>query len=244
MSTLSLQLYTLRDELEKDADATLAAVADMGLTVVEPFGIENFDWLPEALAKHGLTAESAHAGLLGETQDKVIEAAGKLGTKVVFQPFWDVEQWKSRDGIDALAAKLNEAAAKVGGQFQVGYHNHWFEFDDLDGVNAYDYFVDQLDDAVVLELDTFWAQAGGMDVPALLNKYGSRIGHIHVKDGYPDPVTTYDAIKANEVLGTGRMDLPSILDISGDRTWVVEFDTCEGDVVQAVRDSVAYLQNR
>lgn len=243
MAILSLQLYTLRDQLASDRDATLAAVAAMGLDEVEPFGIEHFDWLPDALAANGLTAGSAHAGLIGDTE-KVLAAAQALGVKTVFQPYWDPEKWQGEAGIRELASALNglvDTFAAAG--IAIGYHNHDFEFTapDVNGTPAYDFFVSLLDERVLLEVDTYWAAAGGRDVPALLETYGERITHLHVKDG---PLQPSRSGASNVVLGNGSMDLPPVLDASAARTWVVEFDFAAIDPVDEVRQSVAYLKGR
>jgi sugar phosphate isomerase/epimerase len=243
VAAVSIQLYTLRDQLTSDRDATLAAVAAMGVDEVEPFGIENFDWLPEALASAGLKAGSAHAGLLADPE-KVLGAAKALGARTVFQPYWDAEKWQDAAGIRELADGLNaqvDAFADAG--LAIGYHNHDFEFTapDVDGVPAYDYFVSLLDERVVLEVDTYWAASGGRDVPALLDTYGDRITHLHVKDG---PLQPSRSGAANVVLGTGLMDIPPILDASPKRTWVCEFDFAAVDPIEEVRQSIAYLKAR
>lgn len=243
MAAVSIQLYTLRDQLSSDRDATLAAVAAMGVDEVEPFGIENFDWLPEALAAHGLKAGSAHAGLLADPE-KVLAAAKTLGVGTVFQPFYEPENWLSAEGIRELAEGLNaqvDRFAEAG--ITIGYHNHDWEFlaPEVDGVPAYDYFVSLLDERVILEVDTYWATAGGRDVPALLETYGDRITHLHIKDG---PLQPSRSGAANVVLGNGLVDIPPILDASPKRTWVVEFDFAAIDPIDEVRQSVAYLRER
>ena len=243
MAAVSIQLYTLRDQLSSDRDATLAAVAAMGVDEVEPFGIENFDWLPEALSAHGLKAGSAHAGLLADPE-KVLAAATALGVGTVFQPYWDKDKWQDAAGIRELAEGLNAQVDSFGDAgLAIGYHNHDFEFTapDVDGVPAFDYFVSLLDERVVLEVDTYWAAAGERDVPALLAEYGDRITHLHVKDG---PLQPSRSGAANVVLGTGLMDIPPILDASPNRTWVCEFDLAAVDPISEVGQSIAYLKAR
>ena len=243
MAAVSIQLYTLRDQLTSDRDATLAAVAAMGVDEVEPFGIENFDWLPEALAAQGLKAGSAHAMLLAEPE-AAVAAAGALGVRTVFQPYWPPEKWQDTAGIGELADGLNAQVDRFAGAgLSIGYHNHDFEFTapDLAGVPAYDYFVSLLDERVVLEVDTYWAATGGRDVPALLATYGDRITHLHVKDG---PLQPSRSGAANVVLGTGLMELAPILDASPQRTWVCEFDLAAVDPIEEVRASIAFLKAR
>lgn len=243
MSNLSLQLYTIREQLASDPDATLAAVAEMGLTEVEPFGItDSVDWLPEALAKHGLKVVSTHTNLLDDYEGS-IAAAKKLGATFVIQPFFDPEKWTSKEGVDELVAQLNEAAAKAADEgITVGYHNHNFEFSNqIDGAPAYDYFVSQLDPAVKLEIDTYWVAVGGYDPVNVVNALGDRVTHLHIKDGPVDPANVH---AANVVLGEGKVDLPTLLDNTGDKTWVLEFDATDGDIMDDVAASARYLQNR
>lgn len=242
MPTISIQLYTLRDAFESDRDGTLAAVAAMGVDEVEPFGIENFDWLPDALAAHGLRAGSAHANLVGDPE-KVLAAAKKLGVTTVFQPGpRPRDAFSTREGIETFAADINaqvDAFAAEG--ISIGFHNHDWEFTapQVDGQVAYDYFVSLLDPRTVLELDTYWALAGGVDPLAVFEKYGDRITHIHVKDG---PVEGGHGV-SNVVLGTGAVDVPTILEASPNRTWVLEFDIATDAVAESAA-SIAYLKEK
>jgi len=242
MPTISIQLYTLREALEADRDGTLAAVAAMGVDKVEPFGIENFDWLPEALAAAGLEADSAHAGIV-QNPEKVLAAAKKLGVTTVFQPSPDPRNaFESAEDLktftDALNAQVDAFEAEG---IVIGYHNHDWEFlgATIDGQTPYDYFVSLLDPRVVLELDTYWASAGGVDPLSLFEKYGDRITHLHVKDG---PVEGGHGV-VNVVLGTGAMDIPPILEASPDRTWVLEFDAATDPVAESAA-SIDYLKEK
>ena len=80
---------------------------------------------------------------------------------------------------------------------------------------------------------------GGADVVGLLEKYGDRITHLHVKDG---PVTG-PRDQANVVLGTGAMDVPTILAASPNRTWVLEFDRADINPIDESAQSIAYLRS-
>ncbi|WP_203567591.1 sugar phosphate isomerase/epimerase family protein [Aestuariimicrobium ganziense] len=251
MSNLSLQLYTVRDELVRDADAALATIAATGITEVEPFGITNFrEWLPEALKRHGLRVTSTHTDLLGDFEGSVA-ALKELDGKLLIQPFFDPAKWLVKEGVEELAGLLNEAAKKAAAEgLEVGYHNHHFEFfGNFDGVNSYDYFASLLDPEVKLEIDTYWVAIAGLDPVEVINRYGDRVTHLHIKDGPVEVQSEFDMDKlmgapANVVLGKGDIDLPTLLGATGDKTWVVEFDKSDGDVLTDVVDSITYLQNR
>lgn len=240
--TLSLQLYTVRDLLNADRDATLAAVAGLGLDEVEPYGIEHFPWLPEALTQHGLRAGSAHTMPVNGDWTPSLAAAKALGVTTLIQPSpgdWDL--LSSRDGIATLADRINagaEQAADLG--ITVGYHNHDREFDStIDSVSGFELLVSLLRDDVAIELDTYWAAFAGQDVPALLSRLGNRVTHLHIKDGVLDGSRER---RPNVALGQGDMDLDAVLSAGAGKVWVVEFDEADGDLLPQVTASVEFLK--
>ena len=90
MPDLSVQLYTVREALAEDYDGTLAALAGFGFTQVEPFGFDAFaDELRDGLAKHGLSAPTAHVGLLRGDSRPIFALATELGIGTVIDPSVD-----------------------------------------------------------------------------------------------------------------------------------------------------------
>lgn len=240
-SNPSLQLYTLRNALEIDFAGTMQRVAEIGYRRVEPFNfVDSADQLAVAFAETGLTAPSTHIGLLNaDDQRPVFETAARLGITYVIDPFVDPSHWTTSDGIESTADKLN-AAARLAADFgiTVGYHNHHFELENrIDGRPALELLVDRLDPAVVLEVDTYWAQAGGVDPVELLKRLGHRVAAIHIKDGDGSLDT-----KKQVAVGSGSLPIWSIIDAVPDlQIGVVELDDFDGDVFDAVADSYTYL---
>jgi sugar phosphate isomerase/epimerase len=134
---------------------------------------------------------------------------------------------------------------------KVGYHNHSQEFvADFHGVSAFEFFAEHLDDAVVLEIDLYWAATARQDVPKLLAHLGDKVKALHLKDGVVgenpftagapkmDP-TTLDQRPA------GQGDLP-LLDYlaaaPAAEFGVIEFDHYGGgDIFDGIRASVDYF---
>ena len=58
---LSVQLYTVREALQEDLGGSLARIAEIGYTQVEPYNFPNVDGLGDALAAAGLTAPTPPA---------------------------------------------------------------------------------------------------------------------------------------------------------------------------------------
>jgi sugar phosphate isomerase/epimerase len=235
---LSVQLYTVRNALAEDFDGTLAQIAGFGYTQVEPFQFVNFLDGLRNLGKHGLSAPTTHVGLLSGDQDAIFAAAKELGIETVIDPHVPAERWQSEEDIKQIAAELSAAAEKAAGYgLKVGYHNHAFELESvIGGKHGLEILADNLAPEVGLEVDTYWAYAGGADVPALLRRLGDRVFALHVKDGDGSMDT-----KKQVAVGSGSLPVWNFLDAAPDALRVVELDDSSGDLLEAVRDSRAYL---
>ncbi|WP_089102499.1 sugar phosphate isomerase/epimerase family protein [Streptomyces hyaluromycini] len=262
MSTpqMSVQLYSVRHALQADQNATLGHLAALGLTNVEAFDfVHRADELADALARHGLSAPTAHAGFLSPdgasaaSLDETFQAARRLGAEILFDPFVPAARWADEKEIARTAALLNDAAERAADHgLRVGYHNHSQEFvHTVAGVNAFDFFADRLNPEVVLEIDLFWASAGGNDVVALLNRLGSRVRALHVKDGpvIDDPFTSgapFDPADTGQVApGRGRIRLDDSLAAAPHAEYaVIEFDHYDGDIFEGVAAGVTYLNQK
>ena len=236
----SVQLYTVRDALESDLAGTIARIASLGFTQVEPYNfVATADALGQALRENGLTAPSGHAPLMKDDQRAIFEAAVRLGITTVIDPYLAAENWATRDQIAQTAAKLN-AAAVLGAEYgiRVGYHNHAWEVSTaFDGRTALEVLTDHLDPAVVLELDTYWAAVGGADPVELLHTLGDRVRFIHIKDG-PISADVTEQLPA----GQGKIAVWDVVAAaSALEVGVVEFDAYTGDIFDGLAQSLAFL---
>jgi len=164
--------------LVEDLDATLERLAMLGFRRVEPYDLLGFRAsLRDGLRRHELAAPTAHVELLDADLEAVFDAAAELGITTVIQPWTEPARWQSEAGVQAVAAELNAVATRAAARgIRVGYHNHHFELASLlDGRHALEVFADLLVADAVLEVDTYWAHAGGADVPALLQRLGERV---------------------------------------------------------------------
>jgi sugar phosphate isomerase/epimerase len=237
---VALQLYTVREQLGTDRAGILKRIAAFGYGAVEPFGIlDDPGGLRADLDAAGLSVCSVHAMPLGDDAEAVIGAARTLGADTVIVPYLPPPRFADADGVRGVAADLNEASARLAGEgLRLGYHNHDFELSSLiGGTPALEVLAGQLDDAVLLEVDTYWAAVGGQDVAALLGRLGDRVRYLHVKDG---PIVDREDFMT--AVGSGRMPVAEILAASPSATWhVVELDRCATDMMTAVGDSLAWL---
>lgn len=240
---LSVQLYTVRDALSADLPGTLATIADIGFTNVELFGfVDRADEYAAALQQAGLVAPSGHARLLdaGEQDlERILTASVTVGLGTLIDPHVDETRWTTREDVEAIARQFNDLAPRATDHGLVlGYHNHAFEFSNrIDGTSAFEVFAGALSDDVVLELDTYWAKVGGDDPVAVLGRLGEQVRFLHVKDGDG----SHDD-KQQVAVGRGVMPVREIVAAAPQAQQVVELDDHDGDVVQAVRDSYAFLE--
>ena len=118
------------------------------------------------------------------------------------------------------------------------------------GVSADEYFVDQLRDDVVLEVDLYWAATARQDVPALLGRLGDRVKALHLKDGvvgqnpFEPGAPRMDATKLDQrPAGQGELPLLDYLAAAPSTEFgVIEFDHyAAGDIFDGVAASVEYF---
>lgn len=238
---VALQLYSVREFLDQDFEGIVRQVADMGYVGVEPYG-----GMPGGLTEAAsLFAEldleicNCHIGFPDDAnKDAVLAAADAFGLKRVAVAYLPPDEFASLDAIKRTCERLNGAGqfASANG-LQLGYHNHWWEFQHLNGQSTLEVMLQELDEAIFLEIDTYWVQVGGVDVIEALQQAGSRAPLIHLKDG------SLDKDDAMTAVGSGKMNVPAIIDETAETAeWhIVELDRCDGDMLQAVQDSYTYL---
>ncbi|MEV0254211.1 sugar phosphate isomerase/epimerase [Streptomyces sp. NPDC050732] len=230
---LSVQLYTVRDQLVADREGTLRRLAGLGYGAVEAYDVlGDPEGLRRVVDDLGLTVSGTHAvQLLGPEPEHVLDAVRTLGTDVAIVPAGiPPEEFTSHDGLARTADRLNSLAALARRHgVRIGYHNHWWEIEPRFGdegaaaPHAVDVLAGLLDPDVFLEIDTYWAAVGGADVPGLLRRLGDRVRALHLKDG---PGTREGP---NVAVGCGTMPMPEILAAAPDAWRIVEFDSFAGD---------------
>ena len=192
---ISVQLYTLRDQLSIDLEASLAELAEIGYTRVEHAGFvgRTAQQFRTALNNAGIRATSGHVGIPqpfdAATWQRALEDANIVGNKFIVHPFFGQDaNGPIRDAAvyRAFARDLNRAgelARRAGLSF--GYHNHQAEFLRQNGTDrtGYDIITGETDPRNVhLEVDLFWAFRGAHDPVDLIHRHRGRIKQVHVKD--------------------------------------------------------------
>ena len=240
--SISVQLYSFREEAAKDFEGVLRRLGEVGFVGVEFAGFH--DLTPKQYAdiveESGLVTSSAHlTDLSPDGFNSMLDDLQEIGCDIAVCAFIPPERFADLDAIQHSADALNTAndIATARG-VSLGYHNHWWEFStQLDGRTAWSALIERLDPTVFVELDIYWATLGGADPRQVIADLGDRLWLLHVKDGPCDaPESPMVAV------GSGTLDIPAILTSAPTAKWhIVELDRCATDMHTAVAASYRYL---
>jgi sugar phosphate isomerase/epimerase len=191
---VGLEMYSVRDEMQKDVVATVLRVGKMGYQGVE-FYSPYMQWTPDytkqvrgALNETGMKCWSTHnsaSSFTPENIQKAIDLNGILGsTYVVMASAGRVD---GLDGWKKVAERLTEAQQKLSAaKMKAGFHNHALEFRAIDGKRPMEVLAANTPKDVMLQLDVGTAIEVGVDPVAWINANPGRIKSLHCKDWSKD----------------------------------------------------------
>jgi sugar phosphate isomerase/epimerase len=240
---IAVMMYTVLAQARADLEGTLARLAATGYAGIETYGlVEEFGpaRVRAAISAAGLTLTSAHAPFpAGERAEAILDQNEELGAPVLV---WSMEreEFDSPASVSRGVERVNEAAERAADRgMAIAYHNHFAEFSRFfGGRQAYDLLLEQLDDRVLVELDTYWALMGGADPGEVITRLGDRVRFLHVKDG---PAVSYED-DVMVPIGEGQIDWARVLATpSGVRWHIVELERLRIDTFEALERSYAYL---
>lgn len=256
-SNLGVELYTVRNVIEKDPAATLEAIQKIGYTEVEAV-YASLHKIWAALKQTSLQPVSVHIDEAifmkgGSDLDSALADVKERGFQYAVVPYIPVEQRGGADMFKKLAESLNKSGEKAQSHgLKLCYHNHAFEYKPIDGKTGLEMLMNETQkDLVSLELDIFWASVAGHDPVELLKTYSGRVLLLHLKDKSKsftktqyNEVVPHDAFKED---GSGSIDIPAVLkaaDTAGVQHYFVEQDQTPGDPIESLRKSFSYLQTQ
>lgn len=209
---LSVQLYSVRDDLAADFEGTLRQLAGMGFEAVEFAGVlgpyaDDPEGLKAFLDGIGLKVSGAHVSfekMNDENFAATTDYYKRLGTTLLIVP-WDERAW-SPDGIEWVVATLNSLAVKVKPLgLRIGWHNHDREFDAYRDTTYWDFIADNTTEDVVLQQDVGWTRAAGKDAAEYVRKDPGRTLTTHVKAKVPE------GSAAKPLIGQDDYDWPRLI---------------------------------
>lgn len=224
---VGLQLYSIRDAMAEDPTGSLQKVSDMGYKYLEMANYAEgkfYGYAPAEFKKIvsdlGMEVLGSHtqveaAGVTMDNAKRMIEDHAELGVKFLVQPWVNPED-RTIEKYKSMIEEWNQVAAltKEAG-IQFGYHNHNFEFANIDGiVPYYDLFLKDLDpELVTMEIDLYWVSKAGQDPVEMFKKYPGRFQLFHMKDKAVDADPMYEVEKDDITsVGAGVIDFKRILE--------------------------------
>lgn len=260
---VGLQLYTIRDAMTADALGTLKKVSDIGYKNLELANYSNgkfYNYAPKEFKKIvsdlGMNILSSHtqveaAGITIDNAKKMADDHAELGVKYCVQP-WVNEEDRNINSYKKMVGDWNEVGKimkSVGIQF--GYHNHNFEFMNINGiVPYYDIFMREMDpDLITMEIDLFWVSKAGQNPVEMFKKYPGRFQLFHMKDMSTKQDPFFDVIKDDVCsVGAGVIDFKTILaskELAGMKYMFVEDDNQgNGKPFEALETSINNLTTK
>jgi sugar phosphate isomerase/epimerase len=263
---VGLQLYSVRDEMEKDPLETLKQLAAMGYVWVEHanyvdrkfYGYEAQEF-KKILDDLGLKMVSGHTtfGLNHWDDSKkdftkewinTLDDAATLKQQYVVSPWMDEKMRDSYDNLNKyldIFNKNGKLCMERGMKF--GYHNHDFEFSQkFNDKSVFDIMMEKIDPKmVVIQLDIGNLYNGGAVALDVVKKFPGRFELLHVKD----------EIKATEgeekyvscILGEGIVDCKNVVDlatkIGGANVYIIEQESYQGKKpLDCVKEDLAVMK--
>ncbi len=243
---IGFQSWTVKEMLAKDFTGTLKTMADMGYKLIElcsPKGYAQIGFgfltpmktadIKKTINDAGLECPSCHFGSaeLFDKIDETIEFAHDMGlTQMICSTFWLPKESVLNDYLVA-ADKLNKAAEKIkAAGMQAGFHNHEFEFAQLDGQLIYDALMSRFDAGLVkMQFQTEVINLG-YKAADYFKKYPGRFISSHLSD--------WTADKKEVPVGQGVIDWKEFFAAAktgGVKNFFVEMD------FDKFKDSAAYI---
>jgi sugar phosphate isomerase/epimerase len=238
---IGVQLWSVRDALQKDAVGTLTQLSKQGYKYVEGFGFNEGKWfgltpkeMKKTLSGLGMTMKSGHQMLTTKQYDfskkmltddfKIaVDAAVEVGQTYLINPYMADEE-RNKESVAKLCDIFNKAGELCKSKgLQFGYHNHAFEFDTrIDNEPMYRYLLDNTDaKLVIMEMDMCWVVRGKYNPVDWFKLYPGRFQLAHMKD------LTTQAKDGSCIIGDGVVNFKEIIanqKLAGLKMWIVELE--------------------
>lgn len=257
---VGLQLYTIRDAMAADVKGSLQKVSDLGYKNLELASYSDgkfYGYAPSEFKKMvndmGMDIISSHtqveaAGITVDNARKMADDHAALGVKYCVQP-WVEEADRNVESYKKMVGDWNEVGRimKEAG-IQFGYHNHNFEFENLNGVVPYyDILLKEMDpDLITMEIDFYWVSKAGQDPLEMFKRYPGRFQLFHMKDMFNREAPYFDVVKDDIApVGAGVLDFKKYVaakELAGMKYMFVEDDNQgNGKPFEALETSINNL---
>lgn len=265
---VGVQLYSIREDMRKDPQGTLNALAEMGYKYVEHanyIGRKFYGWEAKEFKKRlddlGMKMPSGHTvmGKLHWDDAKndftdlwkyTVEDAAVMGQELVISPSIDMGIRKDKNLLLKymdIFNKSGELCQKSGMRF--GYHNHDFEFSEkLEGELLYDIMLNNTDPTLVAQQLDIGNMINGGGVPAeVMKKFPGRFVSMHVKDEVPSSAGHEKFESTVLGKGSGQIDVRALVKLGdkegGTKHFIIEQEAYQGlQPLDCMKQNIAIMR--
>ncbi len=265
---VGIQLYSVREDMKKDPQGTLNALAEMGFKYVEHANYINrkfYGWEAKEFKKRlddlGMKMPSGHT-VMGKAHwddakndftdlwKYTVEDAATLGQELVISPSIDMGIRKDKNLLLKymdIFNKSGELCQKSGMRF--GYHNHDFEFSEkLDGELLYDIMLNNTDPKLVAQQLDIGNMINGGGIPAeVMKKFPGRFVSMHVKDEVPSAAGHEKFESTILGKGSGQIDVQALVKLGdkegGTKHFIIEQESYQGlQPLACMKENIAIMR--
>lgn len=223
---IGLQLNTVRDYMKRNLQETMVKVAGCGYQGVEFAGFYRYSAgeVRSIMNALGIAAVGAHIeyDMLMEDTEKQFDFVKSIGMNRIIIPHLKNAEIQN-DQVKKMLNRICDLAIDY--QLEICYHNHSEEFEKLKDGYVLDVLVRSVP-KIGIELDTYCADAAGVDLLVYMRRLGGRLKMLHIRDKNTAQQTE------NPNIGEGNMDIGGILQVGEEMNvpWAfVEMDETDGD---------------
>lgn len=252
-TAIYIQLYSVRENIKTDFKTTINALGEMGYTGIEAAGYADgkfYNLSPKVFKKEiesaGMSVFSSHIGKrlnddiaktnwneIWQWWDVAIQAHKTAGMKYIVMP--SMPKHKTLADLKSYCDYFNQIGERCNAAgIRFGYHNHSYEFEEVEGSIMYDYMLQNTDPSkVFFEMDVYWVMRGGQSPVEYFKKYPDRFEILHLKDHKElgqSGMVGFDAIFRNS---------PN----AGVKSLVVEVEKYNYKPLESIDMSLQYLLN-
>ncbi|MEY4986434.1 MAG: hypothetical protein RL567_213 [Bacteroidota bacterium] len=265
---VGVQLYSVRDDMRKDPQGTLNALAEMGYKYVEHANYMNrkfYGWEAKEFRKRlddlGMKMPSGHT-VMGKAHwddskndftdlwKYTVEDAAIMGQELVISPSIDMGIRKDLNLLLKymdIFNKSGELCQKFDMRF--GYHNHDFEFSEkLDGKLLYDIMLSNTDPKLVAQQLDIGNMINGGGIPAeVMKKFPGRFVSMHVKDEVPSAAGHEKFESTILGKGSGQIDVQALVKLGdkegGTKHFIIEQEAYQGlQPLACMKENIAIMR--
>ena len=260
-----IQLYSIREDMNKKPLETLTALSKMGYKHVEHANYVNrkcYGWsaaeFKKLLSDLGMTMPSGHTVMSSKHWDAskkdftdawkyTVEDAAAVGQMFVISPSMETNTRRDLNALKAFMEVFNksgELCQKYGMKF--GYHNHDFEFSEkLGDKTLFDIILGETDPKLVMQqLDIGNMINGGAKALDIMQKYPGRFESMHVKaeieskaghEKYESTILNVGIVPVKEIIDLGRK--------WGTKHFIIEQESYQGKApMECVREDLEIMK--